>query len=181
VPAFHSFESKLQKNRRFTERLADDINRTAGSFGFFLLNAAAFIFWIIMNTGQIPGLPVIDPYPFTFLTMLVSLEAIFLAIFVLMSQNRQAAIDSLREEIHLQVNQIAEREITKTLSLIHEIHQKVVSPKSSDPQLEHMLKTLDTTQIEQQLEKELGPSPLVISDLFNRLEKRIFPWQTSSK
>lgn len=169
-----SFEAKIQKNRNFTERLADDITQVAGTFSFFIINTSFFVIWILVNTGQVPNLPVFDPYPFTFLTMVVSLEAIFLAIFVLISQNRQSAIASLREEIHLLVNQIAEREITKTLKLVSEIHQMQFPKAPPDPELEQMLKKLNTKKIEADVERELGPQPLVISELLEKAEERIF-------
>lgn len=162
----HSLEAKLQKNRKFTERLADDINRTAGSFSFFALHLIFFASWIVFMKN-------FDPFPFSFLTMLVSLEAIFLSIFVLMSQNRQANIDSLREEIHLQINEIAEREITKALQLLRDIHRHTVKDSKSDPELDHMLQNIDTSKIEKSLEKELEPPPLVISDLLTRMEKSL--------
>ncbi|MBI2587634.1 DUF1003 domain-containing protein, partial [Candidatus Amesbacteria bacterium] len=151
-----SLEAKLHKNRKFTERLADNINRTAGNFLFFLLHLSFFAFWVLFM-GKL------DPFPFTFLTLLVSLEAIFLSIFVLMSQNRQSTIDSLREEIHLQINEIAEREITKALSLLRDIHRHTVKDPKPDPELDHMLQNIDTGKIERSLEKELEPPPLVIS------------------
>lgn len=170
----YSFEGKIQKNRRFTEKIADSINATAGSFSFFILHVAGFSAWIAMNTGHLPGWPIVDPFPFSLLTMIVSLEAIFLSIFVLMSQNRQSAIQSLREEIHLQINQIAEKEVTKSLKLLSEIHAKVVNSKDVDPELDRMLKTLDTGRIESHMEKELTPpKPLVISDFLAQFEKII--------
>ena len=132
----HSIEAKLQKSRSFTERLADDVNRASGSFFFFILNILLFAAWILINSGRLPGLPVIDPYPFTFLTMMVSLEAIVLSIFVLISQNRQSTIDTLREEIHLQINEVAEREITKCLKLLSEIHAAHFPKTPPDPELE---------------------------------------------
>lgn len=162
----HSFEAKIQKNRKVTERLADDINRLAGSFPFFVFHVLFFAFWISYMNKY-------DPFPFSLLTMIVSLEAIFLSIFVLMSQNRQGAVDSLREEIHLQVNEIAEREITKALSLLRDIHHAVVKDAGSDPQLEHMLKSLNTAKIESRVEKELQQPPMVISELLSDFEKSI--------
>lgn len=91
------------------ERLADAIAAFSGSILFLFLNAAWFAFWIIWNT--VPGLRHFDPYPFGFLTMVVSLEAIFLSIFVLVSQNRQAAKDRLRADAEYEVNLKAELEI----------------------------------------------------------------------
>lgn len=166
-----SFEAKLQKNRKLTERLADDINRLAGSFGFFVLNVLFFVTWIAGNSGKIPNFPIVDPFPFIFLTMVVSLEAIFLSIFVLISQNRQATVDTLREEIHLQINQVAEREITKALSLLADLHHAKFPNAPKDPELGRMLLALDTNKLEQNIEKELEPSPLVISELVEKVER----------
>lgn len=168
-----SLEAKLSKSRRFTEKIADDINRIAGSFSFFVINTICFTIWILGNSGKIPNFPIIDPFPFILLTMIVSLEAIFLSIFVLISQNRQATTDSLREEIHLQINQIAEREITKALKLISEIHLSHFPNRAPDPELERMLKTIDTKKIEANIEKELTPQPLVISELAEKVENMI--------
>ena len=98
------------------EKIADVIAAFSGSITFLALNAAWFIIWIGWNS--IPGLPHFDPYPFGFLTMVVSLEAIFLSIFVLISQNRQAAKDRLRADSEYEVNLKAELEITQ-------LHEKV--------------------------------------------------------
>ncbi len=98
------------------ERVADLIAEYSGSIQFLFLNAAWFLVWIAWNT--IPFVPHFDPYPFGFLTMVVSLEAIFLSIFVLVSQNRQAAKDRLRADAEYEVNLKAELEITH-------LHEKV--------------------------------------------------------
>ena len=98
------------------ERIADVIAEYSGSIQFLLFNAVWFAGWIIWNTA--PFLPHFDPYPFGFLTMVVSLEAIFLSIFVLVSQNRQAAKDRLRNDTEYEVNLKAELEISH-------LHEKV--------------------------------------------------------
>lgn len=98
------------------ERFADTISEFAGSLTFLALNALWFGFWIVWHV--LPGVPKFDPYPFGFLTMAVSLEAIFLSIFVLVSQNRQGAKDRLRADLDYQVNLKAELEIAH-------LHEKV--------------------------------------------------------
>lgn len=173
MPRPISFEAKIQKNRKFTERVADDITRFAGSFAFFVVNVLFFLVWILINTGRIPPLPVVDPFPFTFLTMIVSLEAIFLSIFVLISQNRQSTIDSIREEIHLQINEIAEKEITKSLQLLGDLHRARFPKSPPDLQLDRMLRTTDAGKIAAEVEKELEPEPLVISEFIEKLEEKI--------
>lgn len=87
------------------QRIADVIAEFSGSITFLLLNAAFFGIWLVWNA--LPGIA-FDPYPFGLLTMIVSLEAIFLSIFVLVSQNRQADKDRIRNELDYQVNLKAE-------------------------------------------------------------------------
>ncbi len=172
MAAFHSIEAKLVKSRTPLERLADDVNHFAGSFNFLILNALFFGSWILVNSGKV-GLVPFDPFPFILLTMIVSLEAIFLSVFVLISQNRQSTIDTLREEIHLQINEIAEREVTKCLELLNDLHKAKFPKRVADPQLERMLRETNTNQISARIEKELGPTPLVISEFFEKLEEKI--------
>ena len=92
------------------QRVADWISWFSGSMQFLALNAAWFVAWIAVNTVSL-GVPQFDPYPFGLLTMIVSLEAIFLSCFVLISQNRQAEKDRVRADIEYEVNIKAELEI----------------------------------------------------------------------
>ena len=92
------------------QRVADWISWFSGSMQFLALNAVWFVAWIAINTLSL-GVPQFDPYPFGLLTMIVSLEAIFLSCFVLISQNRQAEKDRVRADIEYEVNIKAELEI----------------------------------------------------------------------
>lgn len=98
------------------QKVADVIAEFSGSITFLALNAAWFTLWILWNIA--PNVRHFDPYPFGFLTMVVSLEAIFLSIFVLVSQNRQAAKDRLRADAEYEVNLKAELEVAQ-------LHEKV--------------------------------------------------------
>ena len=86
--------------------------------------------------------------------MIVSLEAIFLTIFVLVSQNRSAHINTVREEVHMKVNLIAEEEITKILQVLAEM-RKHMGIKKEDEELEEMVKRLDTKNIERSIIEQL--------------------------
>ena len=92
------------------QRVADWISWFSGSMLFLVLNAAWFTIWIAINVWPL-GIPQFDPFPFGLLTMIVSLEAIFLSCFVLISQNRQAEKDRVRADIEYDVNIKAELEI----------------------------------------------------------------------
>ncbi|MDP3941152.1 MAG: DUF1003 domain-containing protein [bacterium] len=149
-----SFEGKALGNRNFTEQIADQFTGTFGSFSFAVLHIYWFVLWVVINDGFIPGVSPFDPFPYGLLTMIVSLEAIFLSIFVLLSQNRAGQVASLREELHLQVDLIAEEEITKVLELLSEIRNKV-GIKREDPELERMLARIDTSYIESSLQRQI--------------------------
>jgi uncharacterized membrane protein len=98
------------------DRIIDGIAAFSGSFTFLLMHVLAFAAWIIWNL--VPGRAMFDPFPFNFLTMCVSLEAIVLSVVVLLSQNRQAAKDRLRDDIEYDANLKAELEISH-------LHEKV--------------------------------------------------------
>jgi len=149
-----SFEARELERRPLTIRIADWLTSGFGSIAFLLLNLAFFAFWILVNTGNVSGIPIFDPFPFILLTMIVSLEAIALTVIVLMSQNRQAEITTLREELDMQVNLMAEREITKVLDLQKLIMNKL-GIKLKDSELEDMTKETDISYIETQLAEQI--------------------------
>lgn len=170
---YRSYEAKALKSRSFLTRIADRLTSIFGSTGFLILNAIFFIIWIPINLNLTPVKP-FDTYPFGLLTMIVSLEAIFLSIFVLVSQNRSSYVDSLREELHLQVNLIAEEEVTKILKVLAEIRQKI-GIKEDDPELEMMIKRIDTNYIEQSIVDQLAKADKPIyKDILSALTKE-FP------
>jgi uncharacterized membrane protein len=86
------------------DHLADGITAFAGSMRFVYLHSAWFLVWILLNVGAIGAGLVFDEFPFGLLTMIVSLEAIFLSTFVMISQNRQAARSDLRAQVDFETN-----------------------------------------------------------------------------
>lgn len=152
---FKSFKAKADARRSEVEKLADALTDFFGSMKFLALNLAWFTLWILINTNSIPSINAFDPYPFNFLTMVVSLEAIMLATFVLISQNRAAKIDDLREELDLQINLISEKEVTKVIKLLSLLLEKNGIDLSTDPELKKMLRPISPAEIEKHLEKEI--------------------------
>ncbi|GGO96663.1 DUF1003 domain-containing protein [Wenjunlia tyrosinilytica] len=86
------------------DRVADAITAFAGTMGFVCIHAVWFTAWIVLNEGLLGKAGVFDPYPFGLLTMIVSLEAIFLSTFVMVSQNRQAARENVRADLDFETN-----------------------------------------------------------------------------
>ena len=107
-------------------RIADWIAWFSGSMPFLILNGGWFIIWISINTLPL-GIPAFDPYPFGLLTMIVSLEAIFLSCFVLISQNRQAQKDKVRADIEYEVNIKAELEIAHLHEKTDRIYENMMA------------------------------------------------------
>lgn len=151
---FKSIEAKSLKKRSFLVRIADDLTAISGSPPFLFLHVVFFLIWILINTGYAPQIKQFDPYPFGLLTMVVSLEAIFLSIFVLVAQNRSSYVGTIRDEVHMQINLAAEREITKILEVMADIRKKVGIVKD-DPELTQMLERTDANYIEQRITEQL--------------------------
>lgn len=149
-----SFEAKTQRRRPLTIKIADSLNNFFGSIGFLIINIAVFTVWITINTGLFPLIPIFDPFPFVLLTTGVSLEAIILTTIVLMSQNRQSYINTLRDELQLQLMLIDEKEATKTLYLLQQLLKKH-GVKINDAELRHMLEETNTQYIENRLTQQL--------------------------
>ena len=151
-----SVKGRADQRRRLSERIADVLTLGFGSMAFLVLNVVWFVVWIVINVGLIPGIEPFDPFPFGFLTMVVSLEAIALAIIVLMSQNRAAKIADLREEVDLEIDRMAEAELTKLLQLVSKMAERQGIDLSRDHELREMVQPADHEKIEAALEQEVG-------------------------
>lgn len=108
------------------QHIADWIAWFSGSMPFLIINAVWFAVWILINTLNV-GIPQFDPYPFGLLTMMVSLEAIFLSCFVLVSQNRQAEKDRVRADIEYEVNVKAELEVAHLHEKTDRIYESMLA------------------------------------------------------
>lgn len=159
---FRSFEAKSLSSRSFMTQFADKLTAICGSTTFLVVHIIWFTTWVVINTGHIKHISPFDPYPFGLLTMVVSLEAIFLALFILVSQNRQAYISTIRDEVHMGVSLISEEEITKVLEILAEVRREV-GIKKPDPELDKMLERIDTSYLERTITEQLrrANKPLV--------------------
>ena len=155
--ASRSIKARHAADRTRIEFLADRLTAIASSARFLVAHVVWFGGWILWNSGLL-GLEPVDPFPFGLLTMIVSLEAIFLSIFVLMAQSREASIAELREEITLQVILRSEEEVTKTLQLVAGLYGRLGQQIGADAELADMLKPLDAERIERVLIDQIESS-----------------------
>jgi uncharacterized membrane protein len=154
-----SLKERQDRKRSPSEKLADWMTITLGGMPFLMTNVVWFAVWIVLNADIIPGLEPFDPFPFGLLTMIVSLEAIILAIFVLISQNRAAKVADLRAEMDLQVDMLAERELTKLLGVVSAIAEKQGIELARDEELQSMLQPAPMHKIEAALEEQVVGKP----------------------
>lgn len=152
-------EEKYLSDRKLSERLADVIGSFSGSMSFVIFHAVFYTLWILVNLRVITLVPAFDPFPFLLLSMIVSLEAIFLSTFVLMKQNRMSKRADSRAHLDLQINLLSEKEMTMVLQMLRLIGERV---GVRDPQLERELAQLSeqtpvemlADEIEESLPKE---------------------------
>ncbi|MBP9750330.1 MAG: DUF1003 domain-containing protein [Candidatus Peribacteraceae bacterium] len=128
---------QMETRRTIQDRFADVITNFSGSTLFLYLHIVWFGVWIGLNTGvlQAFGIEAFDPFPFGLLTMIVSLEAIFLSTFVLISQQRLSEIQDDRADLDLQIDLLAEYEMTKVLTIVDAIAHKLGLHEGRDPEL----------------------------------------------
>jgi uncharacterized membrane protein len=121
----------------FEERVASAITRFAGSMPFVYLHVLIFALWIFANLGHLPGIPKFDPSLVT-LAVAVSVEAIFLSTFILITQNQMSAAADKRAELDLQISLLAEHEITKLAALLSAIADRLGVETDVDSEVEEL-------------------------------------------
>jgi uncharacterized membrane protein len=121
------------------ERIANVVTRFTGSMRFVYLHVVLFGSWTAANLGIVPGVPQFDP-TFVILATVASVEAIFLSTFVLISQNRMTAAADKRADLDLQINLLAEHEVTKLVALVSAIAAQLGVKSDVDPEVVEELK-----------------------------------------
>jgi uncharacterized membrane protein len=161
----HTLKRNAQKYATTSERIADFFTAFSGNMKFVYLHSVWFIVWVAWNIGMIPGLAPFDPFPFGLLTMIVSLEAIFLSTFVLISQNREQKINEIRDEIDTQINLYQEQEITQVLRIVHRIEKHLGLKDEDEKSVKMMEMFVNPDNLFRQIEEmvlrqgELGSVP----------------------
>jgi uncharacterized membrane protein len=147
-------EERQIHQRSPAENVADKITTLAGSTPCLLIHLTWFTVWVVLNVGLVPGVAPFDPFPFSFLTLVVSLEAIFLTLLVLMSQNRMTKEADKRAHLDLQVNMLAEQEATLILRMVQRIGKHIgVEPENED-ELERLEERTDVQQLAATLDEK---------------------------
>ncbi|MDB4978365.1 MAG: hypothetical protein JWM56_551 [Candidatus Peribacteria bacterium] len=143
---------QLEQAKSIQDKIADWITSFSGSMVFLYFHVIWFAVWMLINTS-LTSIPAFDPFPFGLLTMVVSLEAIFLSTFVLISQNRLAQVADQRADLDLHVNLLGEYEVTKILKLVDAIADHMGIDACNDPELEQLKVEISPDQVLQEMAK----------------------------
>jgi len=145
-------DRKVQDDRTSVDRLTGAIAKAAGSVTFILLHALFFAAWMAFNaTGS-----AFDPVPYSLLNLVVALEAVFLTSVVLLTQNNMARLAERRAHLELQVNLLAEQELTAMLNMLNGLCQKAgVQVAIRDERVQQLLAETDVQRIAVALSKGL--------------------------
>ena len=144
-------EAEARRSRTSSDRFADKIAAFCGSMRFVWIHVAWYILWTTSNC--LPSLPHFDPFPFTLLTLVVSLEAIFLSTFIMISQTQETKLADRRNNLDLQINLLAEQENTKMLELLEAIARKLGVAKTTDPEVEVLRQAARPETLVEQIER----------------------------
>ena len=140
------------KQRTREERLADSITAFSGRMYFVYFHIVWFGIWIPINLNLF-GFHPFDPFPFGLLTMIVSLEAIFLATFVLISQNRLSAEADRRADLDLQIGLLTEHELTRALNMLDAIQDKLGIENDTDQELHDLEKDVNPKDVLEEMDR----------------------------
>ena len=150
IETVSKLEAAAREQKTTADRIAAVIAGFCGSMSFVWVHVVWFSGWILLNS--IPGIRHIDPFPFTFLTFVASLEAIFLSTFILISQNLETRVTERRSHLDLQLNMLSEQENTKMIAILIAIAEKVGADLSHDPHLEALSEDTMPERLIEQIE-----------------------------
>lgn len=156
IKAISELEHAALAQRSLSARAGDAIATHAGKMWFIVFHALWFALWLWLNSGSKNRLA-FDPFPYQLLSTVVSLESIFLSLFILMSQNRSNVQADQRNHLDLQINLLSEEENTKMLQMLQAIcaHHKLSIGK--DPEIDAMTKQTEISEVLSELQEHLPP------------------------
>lgn len=156
IEAVARLEREAAARRSPADRIADAVAGAVGTVWFVAAHLLLFAAWAALNTGLVPGVPAFDPYPFSLLCMIVSMEGVLLSAFVLIKQNREGARAEERAHLALQVNLLAEKEATKILAVLEAVAERVgVGPDPLGADGREMARVTAVGEVARQLRERL--------------------------
>lgn len=156
VEAIATLEHEELHRRTRGEKVSDFFVSLMGSMPFLVFHVVWFAVWFAVNLGAVPGVAAFDPFPFGVLTLIVSSEGVFLAIFILISQNRMTRQSDKRAHLDLQVSMLTEQEMTMMLRMQQRLCEHLgVEVESVKGEARHLLEETDVHRVVSTLEEKL--------------------------
>ncbi len=156
IQAIIAIEEEQERQRTLGNRIGDAIGSFAGTIPFIALHLLGFVVWAIVNREMIPGIPAFDPYPFSLLTMIVSMEGVLISTFVLIKQNRMGVRADRRNRLDLQINLLTEQEVTKVIQMLERISAHLgIEDQVLDPDAREMGKVTAVDTLEHELDQKM--------------------------
>lgn len=152
IQILNHLRERASNRRNVQQKISDAITNFSGSIPFVYLHALWFLVWIGWNDGKL-GLKPFDPFPYGLLTMVVSLEAIFLATFVLISQNRLSEEADRRADLALHISLLTERELTRVLIMLDAVQDKLGIENDDDEELVDLEKEVRPEDVLEEIER----------------------------
>jgi uncharacterized membrane protein len=152
VERIQALETREHEKDTTADRVADAIANFAGSITFVWITVLLIGSWVVANLF-LPHRARVDPFPFPLLTLVLSIEAIFLSIFILMSQNRAARVSDKRSHLDLQLTLLSEQENTKMLLLLERIGQAVGANTATDPDVKVLVQATKPESLSRQIDQ----------------------------
>ena len=158
IDTIADIEREANRNRNLSERVGDVVGSFAGTLAFVLVQVALVAIWAVVNAGLVPGVSAFDPFPYSLLGGFMSVQGVLLAAFVLMKQGYEGRMAERRAHLSLQVNMLAEKELSKLIQMI-----------------ERMSATQGTErQVVDEASHEMG-EVTAVDDLADELDRRLEP------
>lgn len=156
IQAIIAIEEEQERQRTLGNRIGDAIGSFAGTIPFVALHLLGFVVWAIVNREMIPGIPAFDPYPFSLLTMIVSMEGVLISTFVLIKQNRMGVRADRRNRLDLQINLLTEQEVTKVIQILERISAHLgIEDQVLDPEAREMGKVTAADTLAHELKQKM--------------------------
>lgn len=157
VEAIARLERESVERISIGERIAKHVTDLVGTPTSAFIHLALFALWILWNIGWIPGARPFDPYPFGFLTMFVSYEAAVVSIFVLITQNRMMKASDRRDRLALQVDMLAEQEMTMVLRMLTRICERLgIEPPRGDERTRKLMEETNVYELMEKVDQKFG-------------------------
>ena len=159
VETIAKVEQQLAGRRTRKDRIGDAIARFFGTLRFIAAHAIFFTSWFALNLGLVPGVQPFDPYPFPFLGLIVGIEFIFLTTFVLMNQNLQSRREAQWAHLNLQLEMLAEHEVTKNMQMLHLICKHLgLGEPTGDHEVKELTQATPVATLVDEIAEKLGES-----------------------